>query len=48
LDVFVFPLQWLLWLGGLIVVAGGVVALGRKVRRQPIRPEKLETEVAHV
>jgi cytochrome c-type biogenesis protein CcmF len=48
LDVFVFPLQWLLWLGGLIVVAGGVVALGRKVRRQPIRPEKRETEVAHV
>ena len=48
LDVFVFPLQWLLWLGGLIVVAGGVVALGRKVRSQPIRPEKRETEVAHV
>ena len=31
LDVFVFPLIWLLWLGGLIVVAGGFVAIaGRR------------------
>ncbi|MEN8040622.1 MAG: cytochrome c-type biogenesis CcmF C-terminal domain-containing protein [Actinomycetota bacterium] len=30
LNVFVFPLQWLLWVGGLIMVAGGVIALGRK------------------
>jgi cytochrome c-type biogenesis protein CcmF len=34
LNVFVFPLQWLLWVGGLIVVLGGVVALGRKPRRR--------------
>jgi cytochrome c-type biogenesis protein CcmF len=30
LNIFVFPLQWLLWVGGLILVAGGVIALGRK------------------
>jgi cytochrome c-type biogenesis protein CcmF len=30
LNVFVFPLQWMLWLGGLIVVAGGVLAMARK------------------
>jgi cytochrome c-type biogenesis protein CcmF len=34
LNVFVFPLQWLLWVGGLIVVLGGVVALGRKPGRR--------------
>jgi cytochrome c-type biogenesis protein CcmF len=34
LNVFVFPLQWLLWVGGLIVVAGGVIALGRKPARR--------------
>ncbi len=34
LNVFVFPLQWLLWIGGLVVVLGGVVALGRKPRRR--------------
>ena len=31
-SVLVFPLQWLLWLGGIVIVAGGVIALGRKVR----------------
>ncbi len=34
LNVFVFPLQWLLWVGGLIIVAGGVIALGRKPGRR--------------
>jgi cytochrome c-type biogenesis protein CcmF len=36
LNVFVFPLQWMLWLGGLVVVAGGLLALWRKpaARRQ--------------
>jgi len=34
LDVFVFPLQWLVWAGGAIVVAGGVMALGRGRRRR--------------
>jgi cytochrome c-type biogenesis protein CcmF len=35
LSVLIFPLQWLLWFGGLTVVAGGLVALGRKVRGRP-------------
>ncbi len=30
LNVFVFPFQWLLWVGGLVIVAGGVLALARK------------------
>ena len=33
LKVLIFPLQWLLWVGGLTIVAGGVLALGRKPRR---------------
>jgi cytochrome c-type biogenesis protein CcmF len=33
LNVFVFPLQWLLWVGGMIVVAGGLIALRRKPGR---------------
>ena len=33
LKVLIFPLQWLLWVGGLTIVAGGVLALGRKSRR---------------
>lgn len=33
LQVFVFPLQWLLWAGGAVVVAGGFIALLRKPRR---------------
>ena len=32
LKVMVFPLQWLLWVGGFVIVAGGVLALGRKPR----------------
>jgi cytochrome c biogenesis factor len=35
LKVLIFPLQWLLWVGGLTIVAGGVLALGRKPRRTP-------------
>jgi cytochrome c-type biogenesis protein CcmF len=31
LTVLIFPLQWLLWFGGLTIVAGGIVALGRRV-----------------
>ena len=30
LNVFVFPLQWLLWVGGFVIVAGGLLALMRK------------------
>ena len=34
-EVFVFPLMWMLWTGGLITVLGGLVALrGRRTRRQ--------------
>jgi cytochrome c-type biogenesis protein CcmF len=32
LKVLIFPLQWLLWLAGATIVAGGTLALGRKVR----------------
>jgi len=34
LNVFVFPFQWLLWVGGFVMVAGGVIALGRKPLRR--------------
>ena len=34
LKVLIFPFQWLLWIGGFIIVAGGALALGRKPRRQ--------------
>jgi cytochrome c-type biogenesis protein CcmF len=34
LNVFVFPFQWLLWLGGFIVVAGGGLAFWRKPSRR--------------
>lgn len=34
LNIFVFPLQWLLWFGGVVVVAGGVVAFWRKPARR--------------
>ena len=30
LNVFVFPLQWMLWIGGVVVAAGGTLALLRK------------------
>lgn len=36
LKVLIFPLQWLLWVGGLIIVAGGVLALGRKSRTRVV------------
>ena len=32
LKVLIFPLQWLLWLAGATIVAGGTLALGRKAR----------------
>ena len=40
IDVFVFPLMWLLWLGGLVTVAGGIwsLALRRTGRRQTGEP----------
>jgi cytochrome c-type biogenesis protein CcmF len=38
LNVMVFPLMWLLWAGGLIVVAGGMWAIyARKPQRRKVR-----------
>ena len=37
LDVFVFPLMWLLWVGGLIVVAGGFLAVAGRRRADGVR-----------
>lgn len=51
LNVFVFPLQWLLWVGGLILVAGGLIALQRKpaARRRASEDAKQQgTGSAHV
>ncbi len=40
LDVFVFPLMWLLWAGGLITVAGGAWSLlAVKPKRRVLPPE---------
>lgn len=39
LDVLVFPLMWLLWAGGLVVVAGGAWSVaGRRARREVAAP----------
>jgi cytochrome c-type biogenesis protein CcmF len=47
LRVLIFPLQWLLWAGGLVIVAGGVLALGRKPRkRSPTSHESDQREHA--
>ncbi len=35
LDVFVFPLMWMLWLGGLLTALGGLYALRRRARGDP-------------
>jgi len=48
-SVLIFPLQWLLWFGGLTIVAGGLVALGRKVRAgRPESPAEETQSEAHV
>ncbi len=44
LNVFVFPLQWLLWAGGLILVAGGLIALRRKPAKRRRASEDVEAE----
>jgi len=47
LDVYVFPLIWMVWLGGMIVAAGGVWAIAaRKSRRSLDR--SLDAEPARV
>jgi cytochrome c-type biogenesis protein CcmF len=47
-SVLIFPLQWLLWFGGAVVVAGGLVALGRTVRSGRPAAVAEEPEEAHV
>lgn len=42
LNVFVFPFQWLLWVGGIVVVAGGLLALMRK----PLKGRRASDESA--
>ncbi len=42
LKVLIFPLQWLVWVGGLTIVAGGTLALGRKRRDQSAKSEQGE------
>lgn len=34
LNVFVYPFQWLLWAGGIVVVVGGLIAMFRKPGRR--------------
>ncbi|MEN8239193.1 MAG: cytochrome c-type biogenesis CcmF C-terminal domain-containing protein [Actinomycetota bacterium] len=43
LNVFVFPLQWLLWAGGAIVVIGGLFAMTPKPSRQHRAPRESES-----
>lgn len=46
LDVYRFPLMWLLWLGGLVIVAGGGLSfVGRRRRRQLSVPEEALADV---
>ncbi|MDQ3782860.1 MAG: cytochrome c biogenesis protein CcsA, partial [Actinomycetota bacterium] len=46
ISVAVFPLMWLLWAGGLIVVAGGLWSVsGRRVARPPARHDLATAEV---
>jgi cytochrome c-type biogenesis protein CcmF len=42
LNVFIFPFQWLLWFGGIVVVAGGFLATRRKPSR-PVRTSQDQT-----
>lgn len=41
LNVFVFPFQWMLWVGGFVIVAGGGMALVRKPLRSRGTSESL-------
>ena len=46
-DVFVFPLMWVLWLGGLVATGGGLWAVfARKPKRRAVAPD--ESEASHV
>jgi len=43
INVFIFPLQWLLWAGGFIVVLGGLFAMVPKPSRQHRTLDMVET-----
>jgi cytochrome c biogenesis factor len=43
LNIFVFPFQWLLWFGGIVVVAGGSIAYWRKPSRRREASEQVTT-----
>ncbi len=36
LDVFVFPLMWMIWLGGLLVFVGGMLPIAVRRRRPEV------------
>jgi cytochrome c-type biogenesis protein CcmF len=41
LDVYRFPLMWLLWLGGLVVVAGGALSFFGRRRTRTLAPAEM-------
>jgi cytochrome c biogenesis factor len=46
-DVYVFPLMWVLWLGGLIAVAGGLWGVATRKRvRSTVTPDRTVLEDA--
>jgi cytochrome c-type biogenesis protein CcmF len=47
LDVFVFPLMWLLWAGGMITVAGGLWAFLMRRREEPAPAHSASESVSH-
>ncbi len=47
LDVFIFPLMWMLWAGGLITVAGGFWAFQGRRRRTRTEPSVVVGEPVH-
>jgi cytochrome c-type biogenesis protein CcmF len=47
LDVFVFPLMWLLWVGGMITVAGGLWAFLLRRRKEPLPGPATSEPVKH-
>jgi len=48
LNVFVFPYQWMLWFGGLVIVAGGTVAMFRKPGRGAVASETVHAANRHL
>jgi len=49
LQVLRHPYMWLLWLGGLVTIAGGLLALaGSRLRRRRSRPDTVRTELPQI